>query len=170
MQLNDLFVEAKLTETGFQNARPALIQRYRDLEAVFDVAKLPRTQRVEIIPTDIYPEDEATYDESIPIPTPSFDTTPPPLPTRLIADDKQPFLGYQLIRNVLAAFASDASFCVLSDARRHDLIDTWHAVAAAVHHPGFTWRLKLLTWQELATPLPTDLQEFLDAKYGITPA
>src|SRR5947209_7099373 len=36
LQLNDLFVEAKLTETNFQNARPALIQRYRDLEAVFD--------------------------------------------------------------------------------------------------------------------------------------
>jgi hypothetical protein len=170
MQLNGLFVEAKLTETNFQNASPALIHRYRDLEAVFDVAKLPRAQRIEIIPTDIYPDEDPTYDESIPIPAPSFNTLPMPSPTRLAADDRQPFLGYQLIRNVLAAFSSDASFCVLSDARRHDLIDTWHAVAAAVHHPGFTWRLKLLTWQELATELPIDLQEFLDMKYGITPA
>jgi len=170
MQLNDLFVEAKLTETNFQNARPALMHRYRDLEAVFDVAKLPRAQRTEIIPTEIYPDEEATYDESVPIPAPSFDTTPIPTSTRLASNDKQTFIGYQLIRNVLAAFSNDASFCVLSDARRHDLIDTWHAVAAAVHHPGFTWRLKLLTWQELATALPVDLQEFLDSKYGITPA
>jgi hypothetical protein len=170
MQLDDLFLEAKLTETGFQNARPSLIHRYRDLDAVFDVAKLPRANRVELIPTDIYPDEEATYDETIPIPIPSPFATPPPPPTRPIALDEQPFLGYQLVRNVLAAFAADAAFCVLSDARRHDLIDTWYAVLSAVHHPAFTWRLKLLTWQELATALPGDLQEFLDVKYGITPA
>ena len=170
MQLGDLFVEAKLTETGFQNARPALIHRYRDLETVFDVSKLPRMERTEIIPTAIYPDDEPSYDESTPILTPNFDTIPAPPPTRPIAIDRQPFQGYQLIRNVLAAFAADKSFCVLTDARRHDLIETWQAVLAAVHYPGFTWRLKLLTWQELATALPTDLQQFLDAKYGITPA
>ena len=43
MQLGDLLVEAKLTETGFQQARPALVERYRDLEEVFDVEELPRT-------------------------------------------------------------------------------------------------------------------------------
>jgi hypothetical protein len=170
LQLNDLFVEAKLTETNFQNARPALIHRYRDLETVFDTAKLPRAARTEIISTDIYPDEEPTDEESTPIPTPNLNTIPATTTTRTIAIDKQPFQGYQLIRNVLAAFAANASFCVLSDARRQDLIETWHAVAAAVHHPGFTWRLKLLTWQELATALPTDLQDFLDAKYGITPA
>jgi hypothetical protein len=31
-------------------------------------------------------------------------------------------------------------------------------------------RLKLLTWQELATVLPADLQQFLAVKYGIFPA
>lgn len=170
MQLADLFVEAKLTETGFQSARSALIHRYRDLEAVFDISRLPRTIPLELVPTDIHPDEEPTYDESVPIPTPSFDTTPPRPPTRPIAVEKQPFQGYQLIRNVLAAYAGNASFCLLSDARRFDLIDAWYAVLFAVHHPGFTWRLKLLTWQELATALPTDLQHFLDAKYGITPA
>jgi hypothetical protein len=170
MQLGDLFVEAKLTETGFQTARPALIQRYRDLEAVFNLSRLPRTIAMEAIPTDIYPDEEPTYDESVPIPTPSFDTTPPRPPTRPVAVDKQPIQGYQLIRNVLAAYASNASFCLFTDARRADLIDTWYAVLSAVHHTSFTWRLKLLTWQELSTALPTDLQHFLDAKYGITPA
>jgi hypothetical protein len=77
--------------------------------------------------------------------------------------------GYQLIRNVLAAFAADASFCVLCDARRQDLIEVWYSVLSAVHYPSFAWRLKLLTWQELANALPEDLQNFLDAKYGITP-
>ena len=41
LRLGNLFVEAKLTEGGFQTARPALVHRYRDLDAVFDVARLP---------------------------------------------------------------------------------------------------------------------------------
>ena len=77
--------------------------------------------------------------------------------------------GYQLIRNVLAAYASDASFCVLCDARRRDLIETWYKVLSAVHRPTFAARLKLLTWQELAAVLPKELQRFLGVKYGIEP-
>ncbi len=127
MQIGDLFVEAKLTETGFQQARPRLIERYRDFETVFDVSRLPWT------------------------------------PVGMVR-------GYQLIRNVLAAFASETAFCVLCDARRRDLIEAWYVVMTAVHAPGFAWRLKLLTWQELAARLPDNLQQFLDAKYGIVPA
>ena len=145
-----LFLEAKLTESNFQSAAPALIARYRDLETVFDIDRLPHKL-----------------------------LTPPPLPPNLDPDDptvnlparptRTRIAGYQLIRNVLAAYAADAAFCVLSDARRHDLIETWYAVLAAVHAPGFTPRLKLLTWQELAATLPRDLQQFLAAKYGIVP-
>lgn len=125
LHLGNLFVEAKLTETNFQRARPRLIERYRDLETVFDVCRLPWS------------------DDGI-------------------------VQGYQLIRNVLAAFASDASFCLLSDARRRDLIEVWYSVLSAVHYPSFAWRLKLLTWQELAAVLPADLQQFLETKYGIS--
>ncbi|XWK51444.1 hypothetical protein RBB78_06785 [Tunturiibacter empetritectus] len=78
--------------------------------------------------------------------------------------------GYQLIRNVLAAFHSNASFCVLCDSRRQDLIEIWYSVLAAVHYPSFAWRLKLLTWQELTSVIPEDLQQFLETKYGILPA
>ena len=127
LHLGNLFIEAKLTESSFQNARPRLIERYRDLETIFDITRLPWT-----------------------------------------ADGI--VQGYQLIRNVLAAFASDTSFCVLSDARRNDLIETWYSVLSAVHYPSFAWRLKLLTWQELAIALPGDLQQFLERKYGIVPA
>ncbi len=44
MSLGHLFVEAKLTEGDFQKARPDLVLRYRDLEAVFDVRELPATE------------------------------------------------------------------------------------------------------------------------------
>ncbi len=43
LQLGDLVLEAKLTEAGFQTARPALVSRYRDLDGCFAVAELPRT-------------------------------------------------------------------------------------------------------------------------------
>ncbi|HEY6376797.1 MAG TPA: hypothetical protein VIX90_14845, partial [Edaphobacter sp.] len=74
LQLNDLFLEAKLTETSFQTAGQGMIERYRDLEAVFDITHLPRKRT---------------------------------------AASTNTIEGYQLIRNVLAAYASDASFCVL---------------------------------------------------------
>jgi hypothetical protein len=127
LQLGNLFLEAKLTESNFQTAAPRLIERYRDLETIFDLTRLPR-------------KDTGVID------------------------------GYQLIRNVLAAFASDASFCVLCDARRRDLIEIWYSVLSSVHYPSFAWRLKLLTWQELASILPREFQQFLEAKYGIISA
>ncbi len=43
MQIGEYLVEAKLTETGFQQARPALVERYRDVDQVFDPGELPRT-------------------------------------------------------------------------------------------------------------------------------
>lgn len=77
--------------------------------------------------------------------------------------------GYQLIRGALAAYAGNASFCVLCDARRVDLIDEWYAVLSAVCCPDFRWRLKILTWQELAAALPLTLQRHLEVKYDISP-
>ncbi len=128
LQLGNPFLEAKLTETSFQNGQSRLILRYRDLEEVFDVSRLLRNT-------------DPTASTAIP--------------------------GYQLIRNVLAAYASDASFCVLCDARRRDLIETWYTVLSTVHRLTFGARLKLLTWQELSAAVPQDLQHFLDFKYGI---
>ena len=123
MRVGDLLVEAKLTESDFQSARPSLIERYRDLEEVFDVGELPvRGGRV---------------------------------------------IGYQLIRGTLAAFASGCSFCVLCDARRPELVETWYGVMRAVRSFELRCRLKLLTWQELAGVVPVELREFLEEKYGI---
>lgn len=123
MRVGDLLVEAKLTESDFQSARVELVERYRDLEDVFDVSELPmRGGRV---------------------------------------------MGYQLIRGTLAARASGYSFCVLCDARRPELVETWYAVMRAVRSFELRCRLKLLTWQELAGVVPEELREFLAEKYGV---
>jgi hypothetical protein len=87
------------------------------------------------------------------------------LPTR---NGKQ--CGYQLIRGALAAYATGSSFCVLSDARRPDLVESWYSIMRAVQPFDLRCRLKLLSWQELASVLPKDLQRFLSVKYGIFPA
>jgi len=159
LQLGNLFLEAKLTESSFQTAPPRLIQRYRDLETVFDPDSLPR--KILYTPASHPPaEDYSQLEEPTESLTP---TEPPSKSSRTVID------AYQLIRNVLAAYAADASFCVLCDARRHDLIETWYTILCAVRHPTFTTRLKLLTWQELSNTLPQDLQQYLEAKYGIVP-
>ncbi len=78
--------------------------------------------------------------------------------------------SYQLIRGVLAAEAEAANFCVLCDARRPDLIEAWYAIMRAVRSYQLQARLRLLTWQELATVLPPTLSHFLEQKYGIAVA
>ena len=74
---------------------------------------------------------------------------------------------YQLLRNVLAAKAHNASFCLITDARRTDLIQEWFEVLGAVETSQLRTRCKLLTWQELAEVMPRSLQRFLALKYGI---
>src|SRR5205807_4228241 len=101
MRLGDLMVEAKLSETDFQTASKRMIERYRDLEEVFDLAEL-------MVSGDIV-------------------------------------RGYQLIRGVLAAFARGGSFCVLCDARRPGLIESWYSVLRAVRCCVLRCRLQLLT-------------------------
>ena len=46
MSLDHLFVEAKLTESGFQHARPGLVARYKDFDAVFDADASPIAEGV----------------------------------------------------------------------------------------------------------------------------
>lgn len=148
MVLGDLFIEAKLTENDFQTAAPALVTRYRDMEEVFDPAKLPRhVPALPPLPPNVDPEDPTVN-----------------LPRRKAPER---IGGYQLIRNVLAAYGAETRFCVLCDARRQDLIEQWFTVLSAVRSASFAARLRLLTWQELAAVLPFQLQRFLELKYGI---
>ncbi|MGC2110345.1 MAG: hypothetical protein WA655_12565 [Candidatus Korobacteraceae bacterium] len=86
---------------------------------------------------------------------------------RLLPKAGDCFLSYQLIRNVLAAHANGCSFCVLLDARRPDLVESWYEVMRAVRLSDLRLRCKVLTWQELSEALPGAVRKFLDLKYGI---
>ena len=77
------------------------------------------------------------------------------------------YVSYQLLRNVLAAHAANARFCVLADARRPDLREQWFAVMRCIQNYELRLRGQMLTWQEIAMDLPVDLRRWLGAKYGI---
>ena len=76
-------------------------------------------------------------------------------------------VGYQLIRNVLAAHANQSAFCVMLDARRPDLREAWYSVMRSVTDCELRVRCQMLTWQELSAALPRRLRSFLGEKYGI---
>jgi hypothetical protein len=123
LKLGDLFLEAKLTEGDFQTARYDLVHRYRDLEAVFAVDRLPMRN--------------------------------------------EKYRSCQLIRGALAAHACGASFAVVCDQRRQDLIDDCFQVMSAVASAELRCRMSVVTWQELAETLPRKVRAFLGEKFGI---
>jgi hypothetical protein len=123
LKLGELFVEAKLTEGDFQTARCDLVHRYRDLDSVFEVDRLPMR--------------------------------------------KEKYRSCQLIRGALTAHAYGASFAVVCDQRRQDLIDACFEVLSAVASAELRCRMSVVTWQELAETLPRKVRAFLAEKYGI---
>jgi len=179
MRLGTLLVEAKLTEGDFQSREASIVEAYRDFDAVFDRDLLPpielilaRRKKPGEFPEAWSQEFESVVDTTLPAAT--LNELQALSPSVLAAESfnasriGQPgYCGYQLIRNVLAAYATDCSFCVLHDDRRPDLREEWFRVLAAVKTAELRVRLKVLTWQELAAMLPGELQDFLDLKYGI---
>jgi hypothetical protein len=181
MRLGSLLVEAKLTEGDFQTRNAAVVEGYRDFDAVFDRELLPRVQlatRRLKEPTE-FPEDYSQEFEEIVSETGDssrmveadlsalFLDTAPFLAAASSTAPEPGYASYQLIRNTLAAYAQGCSFCVVHDERRPDLREAWFEVMAAVKSAELRVRLKVLTWQELAALLPEGLQQFLDQKYGI---
>jgi hypothetical protein len=160
-----LLVEAKLTESDFQVCKPELLDSYRDLDDVFERDLLPRAaiavgrRRQSIELPEEYSQEEIRV---------APEEWHPHL-WEVAPDCVVGYAGYQLIRNVLAAHATEARFCVLLDERRPDLRESWFRVMAAVKRADLRVRLQILTWQELASVLPAPLQEFLGEKYGIIP-
>jgi hypothetical protein len=154
-----------LTESDFQTRKAAVVEAYRDFNEVFDRELLPRAaipmgRRKEAIE---FPED---YSQEYEEPVLEGALFPAVIRPAVVAVEPG-YSGYQLIRNVLAAYAQGASFCVLHDQRRPDLREAWFRVMAAVKQADLRVRLKVLTWQELAAFLPPALEEFLAVKYGI---
>jgi hypothetical protein len=167
MRFGSLLVEAKLTEVGFQTRASTFVEAYRDFDRVFDRDLLPRAEiaTARWMRASEFPENDSQEFESIlgdPESVSRIDSTfrPPGEPG---------YASYQLIRGVLAAYASECSFCVLHDERRPDLREEWFSVMAAVKSVAMRVRLKVLTWQELSALLPDALREFLNLKYGIVP-
>ena len=206
MRLGSLLVEAKLTEGDFQTKAAAVVEGYRDFDAVFDRELLPRVELTTKRRKEAteFPEDysqdfiENGNDEWLLgesgenhilvakalahsngiVGRTKARTYPPGTVNSAnrsgLASGMSPssvvevgYAGYQLIRNVLAAYAEVCSFCVVHDARRPDLREAWFEVMAAVRSAELRVRLSVLTWQELAEHLPVKLQKFLDWKYGI---
>lgn len=165
MRLGSLLVEAKLTESDFQCRAARIVEAYRDFDEVFDRDRLPRVEIATARPRKAseYPENLSQEFESE-IGDPDTVSVIDPV----IRPAGEPgYASYQLIRNVLAAYAGGCSFCVIHDERRPDLRQEWFEVMAAVKSAELRVRLKVLTWQELAAWMPEPLQHFLDVKYGI---
>ncbi len=107
-----------------------------------------------------------------------FQTAPPALMERYPAFDqvfetdvlprtRDHLRSYQLLRSILAAHSLQASFTVLLDARRTDLLDDIFLVYRTVRSAGLRSRLHVITWQEIAACVPRSLQQFLAEKCGI---
>jgi hypothetical protein len=171
MRWGGLLVEAKLTEWDFQTRAAGVVEGYRDFDAVFERELLPRLElrtarrrtAVEFAEEFTQEWEDAAVDEEV---AREFQAG-------IVARAREAesaeagYASYQLIRNVLAAYAEGCSFCVVHDARRPDLREAWFEVMAAVKSAEIRVRLKVLTWQELAGLLPAELQQLLDWKYGI---
>jgi hypothetical protein len=171
MRWGGLLVEAKLTEADFQTRAARIVEEYRDFDAVFDREMLPRVElRSARRRAAIEFAEEFTQEWEHPA---EDDLLARAFHAGLVAQAREAepvvagYASYQLIRNVLAAYAEGCSFCVLHDERRPDLREAWYRVMAAVMSADMRVRCKVLTWQELAAFAPEPLQEFLDLKYGI---
>ena len=179
MRLGELLVEAKLTESDFQTREARVVEAYRDFDAVFDRDLLPRVElfsarRKEPVefPEAFSQEFESLIDTTMPAAT--LNELQSESAAALEAEafnltraSESGYVSYQLIRNALAAYATNSNFCVFHDERRPDLREAWYQVMAAVRSAEMRARLKVLTWQELVPYLPDELQQFLDLKYGI---
>jgi hypothetical protein len=179
MRWGELLIEAKLTESDFQTRKASIVEGYRDFDVVFDRDLLPRVEIREARRPEAveFPEEFTQEWEDV--------GEVSDVAAREIAAGHQAeiaaraweakpsdagYRSYQLIRNVLAAYAHGCSFCVIHDARRPDLREAWFEVMAAVRSAEMRMRLKVMTWQKLAALVPEELQAFLDVKYGIVPA
>jgi hypothetical protein len=180
MRWGGLLVEAKLTEADFQTREASIVEGYRDFEDVFERELLPRVEirtahrrRAVDFAEEFTQEWEDVGSEEADLRDAAAIASEFQAALVERAREAEPFeagyRGYQLIRNVLAAYAEGASFCVIHDERRPDLHEMWFDVMAAVKIAEMRVRCKVLTWQELAGLVPGELAEFLEAKYGIAP-
>lgn len=85
----------------------------------------------------------------------------------LITDDDDYLLGYQLVRNVLAAAQHGRSLIVLIDHRRPDLLQEWWKVHGAIRDPMLRSQCGWRSWQEIAAASGAEDRDGLARKYGL---
>src|ERR1035437_9756939 len=175
MKWGSLLVEAKLTESDFQMRKATIVEGYRDFDEVFDRELLPRVE-IPLGRRKAAVELAEEFTQEWEAPAEDGGAVAEAFQAEIVARDYElagadaGYAGYQLIRNVLAAFAQECSFCVVHDERRADLREAWFEVMAAVKSAEIRVRCKVMTWQELAAQFPHNLRDFLDWKYGIVTA
>jgi hypothetical protein len=176
MRWGDLLVEAKLTETDFQTRKAEVVEAYQDFDAVFDRELLPRVEVLtgrRKMAAEFHEAYTQEWEDTAGLPAEEVVEAAREYQAGLVAEAEEiaprewRYRGYQLIRNVLAAYATGARFCVICDERRPDLMEAWFTVMRAVRTAEMRTRLMALTWQELAEVVPEGLREFLAVKYGI---
>ena len=172
MRWGNLLIESKLTESDFQCRDARIVEAYRDFDSVFERELLPRVElRIKRRPEAVELVEEFTQEWESPCEDDGAAARIFQAQIVERADERQArvpaYASYQLIRNVLAAYAHGASFCVIHDERRPDLREAWFRVMAAVKVADVRVRCQVLTWQELVPFMPVDLREFLERKYGI---
>jgi hypothetical protein len=176
MRWGDLLVEAKLTEGDFQTRAAKIVEEYRDFDVVFERELLPQvegalTRRKQAV--EFAEEFTQEWEDVAGLSPDEASAVAGEFHAGLVAEavERAPrgvrYLSYQLIRNVLAAYAAEARFCVICDERRPDLREAWFKVMAGVRSAEMRTRCLMLTWQELAGVAPVGLREFLEVKYGI---
>lgn len=176
MRWADLLVEAKLTEGDFQARSAAVVEGYRDFDVVFDREMLPRVEVMTVrrrTAAEFAEEYSQEWEDTAGVTPEEAGAVAAEYQAGLVAEVEAHaprevrYRSYQLIRNVLAAYAEGARFCVIADERRPDLKEAWFRVMGAVRDAEVRTRCLMLTWQELAAVVPKGLREFLEVKYGI---
>jgi hypothetical protein len=176
LRWGSLLIEAKLTEADFQTRAAKVVEGYRDFEEVFSLELLPRVvlrEQRRRTPAEFAEEYTQEWEGTEGSPNADVASVAREYQEGLVEQAWQSapaitaYASYQLIRNVLAAYAHGCSFCVVHDERRPDLREGWFSVMAALKSADMRARSMVMTWQELAALLPEELQEFLDVKYGI---
>lgn len=75
--------------------------------------------------------------------------------------------GYQIIRNILAAFQCKKSHCLICDIRRGDLIREYYQIINAINVDEIKLKVGVIFWQEIIKLCGADFKKYIETKYGM---
>ena len=122
MEIDDIYFEAKLTESDFTEKLREVVYNYSNFKSLFHVDGFP---------------------------------------------DGDKFKGYQVIRNLLAAFQENKRHILLCDERRSDLARSYYEIVSNLKYVNKRKKCRVIFWQEIQRHCGEELKTFLKNKYGI---